>query len=204
MIRTANTASTREHILQTSLALFLKKGYSSTGMSELVRTAGVSKGAFYHYYSSKQELYEDALNTFFSSFIENQEYEMIPSKPFREGVRELYTIVPRLVEEMIHLTGEKEAAPNYYKILVDFYTRNPTFRETYQTYFQKSREYLMRLINKAKQNRQVDFEPDAEVLATQILCLIEGVGLVTSLHHPSEIGSYYDKIFTQFFRIVEP
>lgn len=199
----ASTTKTRERILQTSLALFLRNGYSDTGMSDLVAEAGLSKGAFYHYYRSKQELYEEALNSFFKNFINNQEYELIPKKAFREGIRELYLVIPRLVDQMIEMTNNKELAPNYYKVLIDFYTHNEDFRSTLKEYYRKTRVYLVRLINKAKENGEVKFEPDAEVLAEQILCLVEGVGLYSSLNYPNAVEEQFDRIFLQFFRLLE-
>lgn len=46
----------REHIIETSLILFEKKGFHGVSINEIVTTAGTSKGGFYHHFSSKDEL----------------------------------------------------------------------------------------------------------------------------------------------------
>lgn len=45
---------TRERILRVSLDLFTRQGYDATGVAEICAAAGVSKGAFYHHFQSKQ------------------------------------------------------------------------------------------------------------------------------------------------------
>jgi TetR/AcrR family transcriptional repressor of lmrAB and yxaGH operons len=47
---------TKEKIVQTSAELFLKKGYSNTGLAEILKETNLSKGSFYFSFSSKQDL----------------------------------------------------------------------------------------------------------------------------------------------------
>ena len=44
----------RLHILQTSSELILHKGFSGVGLQEILKTCGVPKGSFYHYFKSKE------------------------------------------------------------------------------------------------------------------------------------------------------
>jgi AcrR family transcriptional regulator len=46
----------RKQLLDIAQRLFLKQGYEKTSVSEIVRTAGLSQGAFYYYFESKMEL----------------------------------------------------------------------------------------------------------------------------------------------------
>ncbi|MCU6671343.1 TetR/AcrR family transcriptional regulator [Enterobacteriaceae bacterium H4N4] len=45
---------TREHLLATGERLCMHKGFSGMGLSELLKTADVPKGSFYHYFRSKE------------------------------------------------------------------------------------------------------------------------------------------------------
>lgn len=45
---------TREHLLATGEQLCLLRGFTGMGLSELLRTADVPKGSFYHYFRSKE------------------------------------------------------------------------------------------------------------------------------------------------------
>ena len=48
---------THHRILETANILFSKNGYDATGVAEICEQAGISKGAFYHHFKSKQELF---------------------------------------------------------------------------------------------------------------------------------------------------
>lgn len=45
---------TREHILTVGEKLCMSRGFTGMGLSELLKTAGVPKGSFYHYFRSKE------------------------------------------------------------------------------------------------------------------------------------------------------
>jgi AcrR family transcriptional regulator len=46
----------RAEILSEALRIFLARGYENTSLNDLIAEAGFSKGMFYHYFSSKEEL----------------------------------------------------------------------------------------------------------------------------------------------------
>ena len=48
---------TRERILTAANTLFSSNGYEKTGVSQICQAAGVSKGAFYHHFPSKHNIF---------------------------------------------------------------------------------------------------------------------------------------------------
>lgn len=48
----------REELLDQAQALFLTHGYDRASLNDVIAAAGVSKGAFYHYFASKEALLE--------------------------------------------------------------------------------------------------------------------------------------------------
>lgn len=53
---------TREKLLGAAEKLFAREGYDATGVAEICKEAGVSKGAFYHHFESKQLLFLQLLS----------------------------------------------------------------------------------------------------------------------------------------------
>jgi TetR/AcrR family transcriptional repressor of nem operon len=47
--------STRDHILATGRGLVAQRGFAGMGLNELLKSASVPKGSFYHYFSSKED-----------------------------------------------------------------------------------------------------------------------------------------------------
>jgi TetR/AcrR family transcriptional regulator, cholesterol catabolism regulator len=48
--------ATRDALIEVGLKLFLEKGYRQTSIQEIVDTAGVTKGAFYHHFAAKDDV----------------------------------------------------------------------------------------------------------------------------------------------------
>jgi AcrR family transcriptional regulator len=48
----------RSQILDCAQVLFLERGYDNASLNEVIATTGLSKGAFYHYFASKEALLE--------------------------------------------------------------------------------------------------------------------------------------------------
>ena len=46
--------ATREALLRAGVAALTEKGFSATGIDEILRSVGVPKGSFYHYFPSKE------------------------------------------------------------------------------------------------------------------------------------------------------
>ena len=50
--------ATRTALLDTARELFAERGYAAVGTEEIVRTAGVTRGALYHHFADKRSLFE--------------------------------------------------------------------------------------------------------------------------------------------------
>lgn len=53
---------TREAILEAARLLFLRQGYHATGMREIAHDAGISLGAVYNHFISKEEILQEILD----------------------------------------------------------------------------------------------------------------------------------------------
>src|ERR687892_916460 len=53
--------ATREQLLAASRPLFGARGYAGVGTEEIVRAAGVTRGALYHQFADKRELFAAVL-----------------------------------------------------------------------------------------------------------------------------------------------
>lgn len=54
--RSRRSGNARMDIVNAAIELFEKKGYESTSVQDVVERAGLTKGAFYHHFESKDEL----------------------------------------------------------------------------------------------------------------------------------------------------
>jgi AcrR family transcriptional regulator len=56
VVRQARSAATRRKIIDAAVELFDAAGYANTGLGDIVERAGLTKGALYHHFTSKEAL----------------------------------------------------------------------------------------------------------------------------------------------------
>ena len=61
MAKEYNAKATIEAILSVSAKLFLQKGFDKTSMMDIATAAGISKGAIYHHFKSKDEIIKSVM-----------------------------------------------------------------------------------------------------------------------------------------------
>lgn len=84
----------KAEIKQESILLFEKKGFSETSIQDIVEALGVTKGTFYYYFQSKEELLMDIHLGYIDDLLERQE------KIMQEGLDSRGQLI-RIVELLI-------------------------------------------------------------------------------------------------------
>lgn len=85
-------------ILSAAMQEFLEKGYKSASLRNIVKTAGVTTGAFYGYYDSKEDLFEALVGEHYNFLLERfckaqKEFAEIP----RGTTRSIFPLLPASV-----------------------------------------------------------------------------------------------------------
>lgn len=65
---TTAPSDTRAHLLATGYELIAKKGFTAVGIKQILDTAGVPKGSFYHYFASKEAFGEAIIDHYFVNY----------------------------------------------------------------------------------------------------------------------------------------
>lgn len=67
----------KEKMTEHSIRLFEKKGFSETSISDIVESVGVTKGSFYYYFTSKEQLLMDIHLAYIDELLSEQEIIML-------------------------------------------------------------------------------------------------------------------------------
>ena len=85
--------NTKERILEIALELFAQSGYLGTSMSDIAKQLGITKGALYKHYTSKQKILDSIVERMNKMDYERAEkYEMPETEP--DGFAEAYLNTP--------------------------------------------------------------------------------------------------------------
>ena len=74
----AGYSETREALLSAGVVALTTKGFSATGIDEILKSVNVPKGSFYHYFKNKEALEKINIPTILNQVDINDEYEFPP------------------------------------------------------------------------------------------------------------------------------
>jgi AcrR family transcriptional regulator len=106
----------RKNLINKSMKLFEKYGLQKTTVDEIVRAAGISKGSFYLFYGSKEELYFDVLETVEGEFREKMfENAFKTEKNKRKSFK---AFLNQMIELLITMPLYREINSTNYELLL--------------------------------------------------------------------------------------
>ena len=87
MARNKYPEETVKKILEVSYKLFLEKGYDETSIQDIIDEIGMSKGAIYHHFKSKEEILNKICETNYFEGIWSKSLDEIPGNNALEKMR---------------------------------------------------------------------------------------------------------------------
>ena len=162
----------RNQILEAAMAVFARQGFEQARMDDIAQEVGLSKGALYLYFKSKDAIISAILQFFFSA-------AMKKLRGFLES-----EVPPSVREQLLRLNqyyvGEMKWMVSMLPISFQFYAvaaRQKTVRQFLKRYFKDYREVLAALIQRGMDRGE--FRPmQAEDVAIAITALYEGLALL--------------------------
>ncbi len=86
MPRQARAEATRRRIIDSAVDLFAELGYGETGLADVLGRAGVSKGAFYYHFDSKESVAAAIIEEYTQRSKESMRTRVDPSLPLLDQI----------------------------------------------------------------------------------------------------------------------
>ncbi len=88
----------RIEILEAALRIFVKKGYSEARMDDIVQEIGLSKGAIYHHFQSKRDLFIALIEHWMDQFMVIEDDQRLRAKPSAEIIKQIARFTAKLFQ----------------------------------------------------------------------------------------------------------
>lgn len=108
----------KKHIVLAARDLFLSVGFASTSMEDVAKAAGMGKASIYHYFSSKEDLFNEILTV----EIDDMEAEMLAElKKYKSAEEKLHAYLTTKFSRIRNRYHQMESRLNLWKELGDQY-----------------------------------------------------------------------------------
>ena len=155
----------KDHILNVAFELFLTKGYK-VGINEIIEKSKTSKGAFYHHFKSKEQLFTEAIHQKFFGFIKKFEYldssNLDPKEKVLDLVKMVFTPFKNIVNQI-------SSNVNFLSIFAE-YPKIQVLKEKNRSTYKEIQALVKNILEEIPNKRNVDID----LLTLHIVLLIDG------------------------------
>jgi len=197
--------NSKEHILRTAFKLFLQKNYKEVTLRDIVRETGLSKGGFYHYFSSKEQLFMEVINTYYF-----EKMQIDYSKLSHNSLRDFYhDYVKEVKRTMITLKKElfKSNTPvniNYITILFDAMKLFPDFQNKIKKALREELNEWINIVKSARRKKEFSSPMTDEQIARMFIYSNDGIALRLLLEgNLKNIDKEMLKLWNNFYKEVK-
>ncbi len=186
--RAARKAENRERLVGAAAELFAKKGYWGVSVDEVAEHAGLTKGAVYSNFESKEAL---LLAVAWSQRVEVDDAELPdPSKPFADEMRRLGRILARL-----SLSDEVRAIVPRELELSTLSLTSDTVRDALREVGRRQRTGFAAILQTLSNGQAVDLPLPPEEVATILSAVRTGLMRMRRLEPESVPARYFEDAF---------
>jgi AcrR family transcriptional regulator len=188
----ARSEETRMNILSEAQGLFAQKGYEATGIMDICDAAGVSKGAFYHHFPSKQAIFMALLEDWLAQLDVLMQAAMTAAPNVPEGL-----------VEMAGLTSSVfEAADTQFPLFLEFWIqagRQPEIWQTVVAPYHRYQALFSSIFDKGIKEESLNQEISSAAAARVIIALAMGL-LLQALFDPD--GANWSQVTQEGVRML--
>ncbi|NNM67954.1 MAG: TetR/AcrR family transcriptional regulator [Spirochaetales bacterium] len=166
----------QENLATTALRLFRQRGFHGVSISDVCQAAGVTKGALYHHFKSKEELYYRAVGLHFNDLAALPAWiERIPENRIEELIRSGFASILESKKAIASRVGSSsdDAILRYYTFLYEATRRFPEFQQRIDAYDAQKQAELARRFRLAQQATLMRADINPEALAMEFEALLQ-------------------------------
>lgn len=193
--------NTKDKIVEVSFFLFLQKSFKSVTIKDIVEKASVSKGAFYHYFDSKDDVFIAVFKKYYSDVLQDNFTHLN-----RNTLKEFYIdslVVSQIMFKKLFKTSPKNSIgkANHFLMLFEAAHRNEKFKTLVNEQGEIEMNAWKEIVEKAQNTGEITTKIDALDIAKMFIYIGDGHGMHQSFRKdryqfdPSETRKLYDSLY---------
>jgi AcrR family transcriptional regulator len=169
-LRERRASETRHLILDAAYRLFSRYGYGQTSVDAILGEAGLSKGAFYHHFVSKEELFKVLLEDRQRRCMEQMASAVSPASSTRDAIERLVAVA----------LGFDEGDPDWVRVYFEFCIqamRDGFARDITARSLNECRMIVAEMLKDGQERGVVRADLDAAAATFLLIGIFDGVAL---------------------------
>jgi TetR/AcrR family transcriptional regulator, transcriptional repressor for nem operon len=162
----------RTHVLEQSMKLFWKNGYSNTSMQQLGEQMNMRPGSLYAAFTNKRELFLQALDLYFQKSSALLKLRLNRDGAALQGIHQYFAA---LIEDVLDNTSIKGCM--MINTATELASQDEEIRLRLQNMFNSHQQQFYQILLKAQQNGELSADKNPQSLAAFLLMGVRGIRL---------------------------
>lgn len=186
--------TTKERLLQTAMELMLAKGFTAVTVDEICEKTGVTKGGFFHYFESKEDLGKAVLEYYWQSQV--QMVQKMPFHSIKDPLKKLHGFLdsfadrardPQITKSCLIGNFSQELSATY-----------PEIRTLCDKKFSMFADMLKQILDEAKQMHAPRSRFDTRGLAEHFIAIFQGALILSKAKQDAKVIEESIRHFRQY------
>lgn len=184
-------ADTREYIIEEAYKLFLARSYEAVSINDISKAIGFTKGALYHHFTNKEELFKAVIDKYLIIKSVNEDLEKITLKEF---IQASVSIAEETISSLFsHSSGFNPI--NYMSLFVDSFRHYQGFAEDKTIFFEEEVKKIEIVLENSIKRGEIRSDIDSSLMAATYFSIT--VGLATNLIQNGSVDKTVNQLRNQ-------
>ena len=189
---------TKRRLLDAAMKLMLRQGFTATTVDQICAEAGLTKGSFFHYFKTKDEVGEGALDYFYSR--QQQQFAEAEFVRLSDPLDKIHGLLDFIIQSMKSAQTQNCLCGNLAQELAH---THPRFRASCDEKFSGFAKFMQTTLREAKAKYCPKAGFDPEGVSLMFVSLMQGSLLLAKTrqdgkllaHNVEHFRSYVDTLF---------
>lgn len=175
---------TRDFIVERAFCLFLQRGYEGISIRDIQEAVGLSKGAIYHYFRSKEDIFGEAMDRYLLPAIQTLPEALDPESatPLRDAMDASLEWRDAYIARLRQITEQKGDDFRFFRLLFQVGEYYRDFHDKLVAGLASERERWRRALTLAVERGEIQGNTDLELTLTLLMAVPVGLGLKAAVY----------------------
>jgi TetR/AcrR family transcriptional regulator, transcriptional repressor for nem operon len=186
---------TREYIIDEAYKLFLNNSYEAVSISIISEAIGLTKGALYHHFENKEQLFKAVIDKHFTFAGVSVDEENITLKEYTdECIRHTQTILTHIFKDEINILPL-----NYLSLVADCLRHYKGFADSKFFFIDEEVRKVSKILENALKRGEIRNDIDTNIVALQYVSL--SIGLASDIIRNKSVTEVISSMKTQLTQL---
>lgn len=158
----------REAILKESFKLFLSKGYDAVSLTTIERAANVTRGAVFHHFDNKEDLFKHVAEQFVFTFLEEKDYGeeyLNSSTPLKIFMNKCLAIIEARMNHFLQEFAPKITSASFMSFILYLKDHYEVWSDKIRVYEEQKIQTWSNVIKHSIEKNEIRPDTDVKLLA---------------------------------------